>query len=63
MRKNKKEYIIDTDHGAYKARIRRDEKDKAYLVQIPAFPELATFGTSLADAKRMAKDIIQLHCD
>lgn len=58
----KKEYNIDTKHGTYKAQIWRDAKEKVYLVQIPAFPELATFGASLADAKRMAKDIIQLHC-
>ena len=58
----KKEYIIDTKHGTYQVRIWRDEREKVYLVRIPAFPELATFGTSLADAKRMAKDIVQLHC-
>jgi len=59
----KKEYTIETEHGIYQAQIWRDVVEKIYLVRIPAFPELATFGTSLADAKRMAKDIILLHCD
>ena len=63
MRRNEKEYTIETKHGTYKVRIWRAEKDKAYLVRVLAFPELATFGTSLAEAKSMAKDIIELHCD
>ena len=63
MRKNEKEYIVHTKHGTYAVRIWRNERENVYSVRIQAFPELATFGTSLADAKRMAKDIIQLHCD
>ncbi len=63
MPRSEKHFIVDTKHGSYRVEIRRDEKERVYLVRVPAFPELATFGTSLADAKRMAKDIIELHCD
>ena len=40
-----------------------DAKDKAYLVRALGLPEVVTFGTSLADAKIMAKDAIELYCD
>ena len=63
MHRSDKQFTIDTKHGSYRVEIRRDEKEGTYRVRVPAFPELATFGTSLADAKRMAKDIIELHCD
>ena len=63
MATQKKQFIIHTLHGSYRARIWRDEKSRAYLADAPDFPEVATFGTSLADAKRMIKDALELHCD
>ncbi|MBI3421091.1 MAG: type II toxin-antitoxin system HicB family antitoxin [Candidatus Sungbacteria bacterium] len=59
----KKQFIIRTKHGSYRARIWRDKTDHAYLADAPDFPEVATFGISLTDAKRMIKDAIELHCD
>ncbi len=59
-----KNLIIHTRHGAYRARIWRDEKSRTYGAEVLGFPEaVVTFGTSLADAKRMIKDAIELHGD
>ncbi len=63
MAGRKKQFIIRTKHGSYRARIWRDEKSQSYLADAPDFPEVATFGTSFMDAKRMVKDAIELHCD
>ena len=36
--------------------------DKAYLVRVPSLPGTVTFGKSFEEAKRMAKDAIELYC-
>ena len=33
-----------------------------YGADAPDFPEVATFGDSMEDAKQMIKDAIELHC-
>ncbi len=64
MMVQKKQFVIHTRHGSYRAQIWRDEKSGTYGAEVAGFPEeVATFGTSLADAKRMIKDAIELHCD
>ena len=63
MKKIKKDFIIQTKTGSYRVIIWRDEKDNAYLVRVPSLPEVVTFGTTLSDAKRMAKDAIELFCE
>ena len=63
MAKAKKEYQIETKRGTYRVRIWLDKRDRAYLVQCLSLPEVATFGRTLAEAKRMAKDAIELYCD
>ena len=57
----KKEFLIKTDRGGYKAVIWRDKKDRAFLVKVPSLPGVVTYGENLAEAKRMAKDAIELH--
>ncbi len=60
----KKQFVIHTRHGAYRARIWRDKQSGTYGAKVTGFPEeVVTFGTSLADAKRMIKDALELHCD
>jgi predicted RNase H-like HicB family nuclease len=59
----KKEFIIKTKDGVYKIVVWFDSKDKAYLVKVPSLPDVFTFGKSISDAKRMAKDAIELYCD
>ncbi|OGY62883.1 MAG: hypothetical protein A2745_01965 [Candidatus Harrisonbacteria bacterium RIFCSPHIGHO2_01_FULL_44_13] len=59
----KKEFVIKTKNGSYRVIIWRDKSDKAYLVKVPSLPGVVTFGKSLAEAKKMAKDAIELYCD
>ncbi len=56
----KKIYPIKTKYGIWNALIWYDKKDKAFLVEIPSFNNAATFGGSLAEAKYMAQDLIEL---
>jgi len=62
MRVQKKQFIIHTRHGSYRARIWRDKKSGTYGAEVSGFPEeVVTFGTSLANVKRMIKDAVELH--
>lgn len=59
----KNEFFIKTKNGTYKIVVWFDKKDKAYLVKVPSLPDVFTFGKTIADAKKMAKDAIELYCD
>ncbi len=59
----KKKYLIKTKHGNFNANIWRDRADKLYLVEVPSFDKTMTQGSTLADAKYMAKDLIELLCE
>lgn len=63
MASQKKAFSIATRHGVYRAWIVRDAKSRTYRASAADLPGVLTFGTSLADAKRMVKDAIELHCD
>lgn len=56
----KKEHSIKTKYGSFQVSIWYDKRDKAYLVETIGFDKTMTFGKSLADAKHMAKDLIEL---
>lgn len=56
----KKRYSIQTKYGTFQAVIWYDKRDKLYLVEVPDFDRTMTQGASLADAKRMAADLIEL---
>lgn len=58
----KKVYPIATKYGVWNANIWYDKRDKAYLVEVPSFNRAPTFGKSLAEAKYMAQDLIELIC-
>ena len=62
MRNLKLEFNIRTKSGTFRALIWWHKGDRAYLVEVPSLPGAVTFGVSLADAKRMAKDAIELYC-
>jgi len=59
----KKKYLIKTKYGNFNANIWRDSVDKMYLVEVPSFNKTMTQGSSLADAKFMAQDLIELLCE
>ncbi|MBI2639467.1 MAG: type II toxin-antitoxin system HicB family antitoxin [Candidatus Sungbacteria bacterium] len=61
--KNKREFTIQTRNGTYKVLIWRDAKEGVYLVKGISLPEVATFGKTLTEAKKMAKDAIEIYCD
>lgn len=62
MGKQEKKFIIQTRTGAYTTHIWFGKRDRAYLVRVPSLPGVVTFGKTLKDAKKMAKDAIELHC-
>lgn len=59
----KKKYAIKTKYGTFYAAIWYDRSDKIYLVEVPSFDKTMTQGSTLADAKYMAKDLIELLCE
>ena len=59
----KKLYTIKTKEGLFRVKIWRDNDDKAYLVKGISLPEVVTFGKDLKEAKKMAKDALELYCD
>ena len=56
----KKKYGIKTDFGLFQAVIWYDKQDKVYLAEPLAFDRAMTHGKSLVEAKRMAKELIEL---
>jgi len=63
MKANKQEFLIRTKDGAFRVRIWRDKGDRAYLVQGIGLPEVTTFGRTLAESKRMAREALELYCE
>ena len=56
----KKKHLIKTKYGDFQVAIWYDKSDKSYLVETVGFDKTMTFGASLAEAKRMAKELIEL---
>ena len=56
----KKKYLIKTKYGDFQVSIWYDKSDKSYLVETVGFDKTMTFGASVAEAKRMAKELIEL---
>lgn len=63
MKKVQNQFKIQTKYGQFKVFIWRDKKKKVYLVKAADLPEVVTFGASLIEAKRMAKDAIEIYCE
>ncbi|MEK7537283.1 MAG: type II toxin-antitoxin system HicB family antitoxin [Patescibacteria group bacterium] len=59
----KKKYLIKTKYGSFNVSIWYDRTDKLYLVEVPSFDKTMTQGSTLADAKYMARDLIELLCE
>jgi len=60
---SQKKLNIATRKGTFVCVFKWDKKDKAFLVSVPSLPEVFTFGRTFRDAKKMAKDAIELYCD
>ena len=59
----KKKYLIKTKHGNFKVSIWYDRSDKLFVVEVPSFEKTMTQGSTLTEAKYMAKDLIELLCE
>jgi len=59
----KKEFLIKTRSGNFRACIWFDQSDKAYLVKCVNLPDVVTFGRTLSGAKKMAREAIELYCE
>lgn len=59
----KKKYLIKTKYGSSNVSIWYDRADKLYLVEVPSFDRTMTQGSTLTDAKYMARDLIELLCE
>jgi predicted RNase H-like HicB family nuclease len=53
-------YPIKTKYGEFQAMIWRDKKERVYFVSIPAFPGVLTEARTLAEAKKYAREVIEL---
>jgi predicted RNase H-like HicB family nuclease len=53
---------ITAHEYTFTAVIRRDE-DGVYLVSFPAFPDLATYGETVEDARAMAADCLRCYLE
>ena len=56
----KKKYLIKTKYGDFQVSIWYDKNDRSYLVETVGFDRTMTFGVSIAEAKRIAKELIEL---
>jgi len=55
--------ILKTKEGTFRVKFEWDSRDKAYLVTVPSLPGAVTFGLTLGEAKKMAREVIELHCE
>ena len=49
-----------TSGGVFRVELQVWDKDKGYVVRVPRFPEIVTEGANLLEAKKMAKEAIEL---
>lgn len=60
MRKHSQRHIlVETDYGQHRCLIEPDER-KGYIVTAPHLPGVITWGRSIAHAKKMAREAIEL---
>lgn len=62
MQDKKQNFQIATKHGVFSVAIWYDTRDKTYLARALKLPDVVTCGKTLAVAKRMAKDALELYC-
>lgn len=62
MKKNKI-VKIDTRFGSFDCLFESNAPHKGYTVTAPKLKGVVTFGDSLKEAKKMAKEAIELHCE
>lgn len=58
----KKLIAIKTSFGIFQALFESNTPEKGYTVTVPKLRGVVTCGDTLAEAKRMAREAIELHC-
>jgi len=62
--KNKKKTIkIKSKMGEYDCLFESNYPEKGYTVTVPTLPGIVTCGDTLEEAKKMAREAIELHCE
>ena len=61
-RTNKKMIRVMTSMGSFDCALTVNEPGKGYTVTVPRLRGVVTFGDTLSEAKKMAKEAIELHC-
>ncbi|MBI3335042.1 MAG: hypothetical protein HY001_00895 [Candidatus Portnoybacteria bacterium] len=59
----KHKFLIKTKYGSFNAIVWHDRADKIYLVKLLSFDKTMTQGSTVADAKYMARDCAELLCE
>ena len=57
---NKKKFNVRTLKGIFSIILEEWENERGYTVRVPKFPEIVTEGDSIKEAKKMAKEAIEL---
>ena len=58
----KKMIPTKTKYGEFRAAVEYSKRDGVYFVSAPAFPGVLTEARTLAEAKRYAREVIELQC-
>lgn len=59
----KKTYTIRTKFGSFDALFIPNTPEKGYTVTVPKLKGIVTCGDTISEAKKMAEEAIELHCE
>ena len=65
MSEMKKDRLInvETRFGNFECLFEANNPEKGYTVTVPKLKGIVTFGDNLKEAKKMAREAIELHCE
>lgn len=55
--------LVQTVFGVFECLFESNAPEKGYTVTVPKLKGIVTCGDTLPEAKRMAKEAIELHCE
>lgn len=59
----KRLYIVKTIFGEFQCMFESNDPERGYTVTVPKLRGIVTCGDTIAEAKKMAKEAIELHCE
>ena len=64
MVKNRKKFVpVKTTFGEFSCFFEANTPEKGYTVTVPKLKGVVTFGDNIIEARKMAKEAIELHCE